>query len=372
MRKLPYILSVLLSCLSVQALIAYDDASDIVYSDGWDNMDNGGNGFGAWVMNSWSNVQSNYFGISSSTDNDGTLSTNNIDTDSVAFKIMNSTETNGYIEIFRYLNNPLKPGEKFSFKMDVNWRDGYSGIRLRDLGEITIFRLEVGDWLDGGGDATWVADTNEENRKINSEYSNDTQYLVTLNQLSPSNGNWNVIRTGGITDYDSGTYTGKVASLQLYSSLVSSNLYSDIFFNNFSVDFIPDFDHYGNWISSYDLSGTNSLKSSDPDADGLNNETEFAYGSDPLIPDNDSFAPSYFIQNNNFVYIYRRWREAYAEEYEITYDLQITDNLIYPDWTVTNITISNSIDFDNMYTVTNSIPIDSNHKYIRHRLLFGN
>ena len=85
-----------------------------------------------------------------------------------------------------------------------------------------------------------------------------------------------------------------------------------------------------------------------------------------------TLAPSYFIQNNNFVYIYRRWREAYAEEYEITYDLQITDNLIYPDWTVTNITISNSIDFDNMYTVTNSIPIDSTHKYIRHRLLFGN
>ena len=51
MRKLTYILFVLLSCLSVQALIAYDDASDIVYSDGWDNMDNGGNGFGAWVMN---------------------------------------------------------------------------------------------------------------------------------------------------------------------------------------------------------------------------------------------------------------------------------------------------------------------------------
>ena len=54
---------------------------------------------------------------------------------------------------------------------------------------------------------------------------------MTLNQLSPSNGNWNVIRTGGIADYDSGTYTGKVASLQLYSSLVSSNLYSDTFFN---------------------------------------------------------------------------------------------------------------------------------------------
>ena len=101
MKKLPFILSVLLSCLSVQALIAYDDASDIVYSDGWDNMDNGGNGFGAWVMNNWSNVQSNYFGISSSTDNDGISSTNNIDTDNVAFKIMNPA-TNGYIEIFRY------------------------------------------------------------------------------------------------------------------------------------------------------------------------------------------------------------------------------------------------------------------------------
>ena len=65
-----------------------------------------------------------------------------------------------------------------------------------------------------------------------------TPTMVTLNQLSPSNGNWNVIRTGEITDYDSGTYTGKVASLQLYSSLVSSNLYSDTFFNDFSVDFI--------------------------------------------------------------------------------------------------------------------------------------
>ena len=109
--------------------------------------------------------------------------------------------------------------------------------------------------------------------------------MVTLNQLSPSNGNWNVIRTGGITDYDSGTYTGKVAG---FIHLLYQAIWQVILASNFSVDFIPDFDHYGNWISSYDLSGTNSLKSSDPDADGLNNETEFAYGSDPLIPDNDS------------------------------------------------------------------------------------
>ena len=100
MRTLPYILSAILSCLSVQALIAYDDASDIVYSDGWDNMDNGGNGFGAWVMNSWSDVQSNYFGISSSTENDGISSTNNIDTDNVAFKIMNSTELMDILKYF--------------------------------------------------------------------------------------------------------------------------------------------------------------------------------------------------------------------------------------------------------------------------------
>ena len=126
-----------------------------------------------------------------------------------------------------------------------------------------------------------------------------------------------------------------------------------------------------NWISSYDLSGINSSKSSDPDADGLNNETEFAYGSDPLTPDDDSYAPSYFIQNNNFIYIYRRWREAYAEEYNITYDFQITDNLNFPDWSASNITTSNSSEIDDMYNVTNSIQINSNIMYMRHRILFG-
>ena len=75
MKKLPFILSVLLSCLR-SGIDCYDDASDIVYSDGWDNMDNGGSGFGAWIMNSWSDVQSNYFGITSSTDNNGISSTN--------------------------------------------------------------------------------------------------------------------------------------------------------------------------------------------------------------------------------------------------------------------------------------------------------
>ena len=349
------------------ANIAFDSADDSVYEDGWQDSDNGGYGFGSWIMNDWAEGQENYFAIGSSTNNGGWFSTNNIDTVNKSFRVMNATQTNGYIETFRYLDSPLQAGQRFSFDMDVNWRAGYSGIRLRDTGETPMFRLEIGDF--GEGDATYVStyfSTNQSDIQIHSEYSDDTQYVVNLDQLTPTSGIWTVTRTGGILDIDSGSYTGKVESMQIYSSQTLSNINNNIYFNNFSASFIPEFDHYIAWVESYNINGNNTLKSADPDNDGMNNQLEFAYGGNPSISDSELYSPQSSTTSNSFIYIYKKLDSAYAEAYGVSYDLEVAENLEFPNWSTNNIITETSEKMGSYVNVTNTVPLDVDLKYLKH------
>ena len=196
MQKNFLTLSVSLIAFISYANIAFDSANDSAYEDGWQESDNGGYGFGSWIMNDWAQVQENYFSIGSSTNNGGWFSTNNIDTVNKSFQLMNLNQTNAYIETFRYLDDPLQAGQRFSFDMILT---GELILRntLKRRRWIPIFRLEVGDF--GEGDATYVStyfSTNQSDIQIHSEYSDDTQYMVNLDQLTPTSGTWTVTRTG--------------------------------------------------------------------------------------------------------------------------------------------------------------------------------
>jgi len=50
--------------------------------------------------------------------------------------------------------------------------------------------------------------------------------------------------------------------------------------------------NYSSWASSFTLTGNNTLQSADPDNDGLNNAAEYAFGSNPLIPNGGSVSVS--------------------------------------------------------------------------------
>ena len=367
-----YFLTLLVSLIAFisYANIAFDSANDSAYEDGWQESDNGGYGFGSWIMNDWAQVQENYFSIGSSTNNGGWFSTNNIDTVNKSFQLMNLTQTNAYIEIFRYLDSSLQAGQRFSFDMDINWRAGYSGIRLRDVGEVPIFRLEVGDF--GEGDATYVStyfSTNQSDIQIHSEYSDDTQYMVNLDQLTPTSGTWSVTRTGGVTDIDSGAYTGKVDSIQLYSSQTLSNINNNIYFNNFAASFIPEFDHYNTWLNSYSVNNNDTSLSADPDNDGMNNQLEFAYGGNPSSSDSELYLPQSSTTSNSFIYIYKKLDTAYAEAYGITYNLEVTENIEFPNWSTNNIITQTSDRFGNYVNVTNTIPVNTDTKFLKHTVI---
>lgn len=212
------------------ASVAFDSAADAAYSDGWQDGDNGGSGFGGWIFGG---SAAGHASIQSSTVNGGLSS---IDSAGVSFSLLDSDNSGNFIDIFRYLNTDLQVGETFSMDMDINWRGGYKGFRIRDADDATsIFQIEVGNW--GDGDATWVS-ANGSDYDIGRDYSDNTQYHISLEQTSAAGGIWAVTRSGGLSDVDSGAYSGTASSIQLYSGWAGSDIYQGLSYNNLSV--IPE------------------------------------------------------------------------------------------------------------------------------------
>ena len=338
---------------SVLAGTAHDDAADAAYDDGWQNLDNGGTGFGSWVMGVWATNGVDRIGIGSSIDNGGSSS---IDTGGRSFYLDDVDQTNEYIEVFRYLNQVQKQGQTFSFDMDVNWRDGFKGIWLRDVGEVNIFRIEVGDR--GEGHATYVDQVVGGATNIGSSYNEDTQYHIALEQTSTTGGTWSVTRSGGISDFDTGTYTGKVASLQVFSSSATSNIQNRIYYNNLDVSYTPGFDHYAAWTNQYNLSGADADYDADPDNDTMKNLLEFSVGRNPTNNEGTFRAPEYLGNSSNgLVYVYTRYNDETAAGMKLDYSLVLTDNLTPPSWETNGFVELPPVHlFEDLVTVTNYVP----------------
>ena len=212
-----------------------DNASRAVYDDGIQNFDNGsttgaGTGFGGWVFNT-STTPGN-FDIASGTSNGGL---GRIDASGESFRLFDTGATGDFIEVFRFFDGgDLGVGQTFSFQMDVNFRDGFKGFRLRDTDDSTnIFQFEVGD--QGSGDDYIVSNAATNNGSIGNSYDADTTFTLIFTQTSLTNGDWFITREGGVSDSDSGTYNGRVSSFQLYTFDAGSDPNNAILYNNFSV-----------------------------------------------------------------------------------------------------------------------------------------
>lgn len=338
---------------SVVAGTANDDAADSAYDDGWQNFDNGGYGFGSWVMGYWATNGVDRIGMGSSTNNGGSSS---IDTGGRSFYIQNVDGTNEFIAVYRYLTDDMVAGQTFSFDMDINWRNGYKGFRARDVGEITIFQIEVGNF--DGDDGTRVTEAVAGNTDIGDAYDGDTQYHVALEQTSATGGTWKVTRSGGLSDFDTGTYTGKVSSIELYSIFTSSDDQSQIYYNNFDVSYTPGFDHYGSWTNQYNLSGADAAEDADPDNDGMKNLIEFSVGRNPTIDEGGFRAPEYLgTTTNGLEYVYTRYNEDVAADLGIDYSLVLTEDLVSPAWATNGfVELSPAFLWADLVTVTNYVP----------------
>lgn len=106
------------------AAVAYDDASNSVY-DTWESGDNGGTGFGGWVLTS--STSSGTFVGSSQTNGAGTEG--NIDIGGRSWGLYaNSGNTSDAVRTFSVgglnASNVLAPGESFQISFDTGYIDG--------------------------------------------------------------------------------------------------------------------------------------------------------------------------------------------------------------------------------------------------------
>lgn len=205
--------------------VGTDDSSNY---DSWVDESNGGTGFGNWIFGGNATGRA---GLASSQDNGGSSS---IDVEGNSFYLSDSDNSNSYIDIFRYMIHDLQPGQSFTIEMDVNWRGGYKGINIRGADDNTsVFKFEVGN--QGSGDDYVVQNVTSGGGSIGNSYSDNTQFTITLSQTSASGGSWTITRTGGVADSDSGTYTGTVSSIQLYTFLSGSDSQQAIYYNSMSI-----------------------------------------------------------------------------------------------------------------------------------------
>ena len=211
------------------AVLASDNAADSAYADGWQNGDNGGAGFGAWVFGG-NTISGTTAKIASSTLN----GPGSIDVSGSSFQLLDS---GNYVDVFRFLTGgDLTVGQTFSLDMKVNFRGGFKGITVRGADDSTsLFKFETGN--PGSGDDYIVYDATTGNGSIGNSYSNNTVFNIALTQTTVGGGSWAINRTGGITSLSSGTYTGAVSSIQLFSAFSSSTSTPEqtIFYNNFAV-----------------------------------------------------------------------------------------------------------------------------------------
>ncbi len=213
-----------LAMSSQGAMIAYDDASDSAYHDGWSSGDNGGEGFGGWMFG---DAAVGSASTASASSNGGS---SYIDTGGRSFRLSDAHEAGAFIDVYRFLVDDLQPGDSFSIDMDINFRAGYKGLRIRGEDDDTVlFNFEAAndDYIihgvsSGGGSA-------------GRSYHADTIFRIVLEQTSYAGGTWTITRTGGISGTMNGTFAGRVSSMQLYTYQAGKAPEEAILFNNFRV-----------------------------------------------------------------------------------------------------------------------------------------
>lgn len=219
---------------SFAASLASDNASDSVYNDGWTTGDNGGSGFGAWNLvfsTAGGGGAGAYIGDSTST------VTGNINSGGESFGLYgegNETLNPGLDEAAAYRSfvGDLSVGQTFSIDLAVNFRNGFKGIDIRNSSDTVIFNFNVGgdDYTIGGGATP--------SGSIGNSYDANTVFNLSLTQTTGTGGTWSLVRSGGVSDTDSGTYSGVASNVKLYVGNTDVGGPNNLMFNNMAI--IPE------------------------------------------------------------------------------------------------------------------------------------
>ncbi|MES2658456.1 MAG: hypothetical protein V4689_07545 [Verrucomicrobiota bacterium] len=207
-----------------------DYGSDATYNGGWNNGTNGGTAgtFGAWILTSTGGSSGRFIG------NSTTLSPGNtgadINTTGESFGMFgHSGQTS---EAYRDFNgNTLGIGQTFSLNLAVNFRNGIKGFDLRNSADTVIFNFQT------SGDDYLVQFATTGNGSIGNTYSSNTAFALSFTQTSGSGGTWSITRSGGVSDVDTGTYTGVAENFKLYEAFTTNGgiAQDNLYFNSLTV-----------------------------------------------------------------------------------------------------------------------------------------
>lgn len=130
----------------------------------------------------------------------------------------------------RAFDSPLTIGQAFSIDIAVNFRNGQKGLDIRDATNTVLFNFNVGNL--GAGDAYTVQFATTGSGSIGNTYDANTAFNLKFNQTSAGGGTWTIIRSGGLADLDTGTYTGTPANVKLYVSGTGGGAANDLYANS--------------------------------------------------------------------------------------------------------------------------------------------
>lgn len=215
-------------CAFGAVIVGSDFANDIAYNSGWTNGSDGGTAgtFGAWTLISGGAQSGHFIGSSTSLSSPGA----DINTDGESFGMFGHTSQTS--EAYRDFNgNSLGVGQTFSLDLAVNFRNGNKGFDLRDSSDAVIFNFNI------GGDDYVVNAAATGNGSIGNTYSSNSAFNLSFTQTSALGGTWTIIRSGGVSDTDSGTYSGIAENFKFYESNTTGGgaAADNLFFNNLSV-----------------------------------------------------------------------------------------------------------------------------------------
>lgn len=230
--------NLILSCTIISAgssfgaavFVGSDSASDTVYNSPWVTGSDGGTvaTFGSWTLTNGGGSSGRFIG--DSTTLNPTNAGANINTVGESFGMF--AHTGQTSEAFRNFNgNTLSVGQTFSLNLAVNFRNGNKGFDLRNSSNAVIFNFNI------GGDTYVVNSATTGNGTIGNTYSAISAFALSFTQTTGTGGTWSITRSGGVSDLDSGTYTGVPENFKFYNSQTTGSgaAQDNLFFNSLTV-----------------------------------------------------------------------------------------------------------------------------------------
>ena len=277
MKKFPMLslLALIMASVAQAATLGSDNTSSSAYSDGWQNGDNGGAGFGPWTLNTTGTTNGTGTGgstfsgqyLGTSTVLTGTTPNINSPTNSFGIyaKIASQSSNNNaaaFSSAYRNFDTgSLGIGQTFTIQIAVNFRNGQKGFELQSgnaagLAGSAIFTFKAFD--SGAGDGYYIRNDTTyfpqdtpfsvSGNPAAGGYSNNTVFTLSFTQISASVGNFSIARSGGLSGTMTGQYAGLAGGFKLFAQSTQSSDENNFFFNSLAV--IPEPSAVGAAISA--------------------------------------------------------------------------------------------------------------------------